>query len=139
MPCGKTRPDQFNSLSEYESHRIKMMKIILGDDWEEKSLAQLVAENPELQQFTLQEMLHRAHHRLHELPPPQPAKPTIAEVIVQHIPTHDTRQPTGTPLAIEGSSGQTAADWLKQYLDPSAPEDAVVRSNKPKREGQRGT
>lgn len=120
MPCGKYRRDQFGSQADYAAHRERMMKLILGDDWEDKPLAQLVAEHPELRSTSLADLLHQAHHLEHpELPP---AKPWIAEVIATSSSTPETHQHPHTPLAIEGGKHQeTAEEWIARHLNDKAP------------------
>ncbi len=128
MPCGKYRRDQFASQSEYESHREKLMRIILGPDWRDQSVSELIASHPELRQISLQELLHQAHHMQQD----RPALPWTAEVIQQDQGQPDTQsnvvkhqpRPTDEPLAIEAPRPhQTAEEWLKQRLNANVPDN----------------
>lgn|SRR5487761_1216227 len=114
MPCGKYRRDQFASQADYEAHRAKMLKLILGDGWQDKSLSQLVYEHPELQRLSLPALIHQADH----LERQQAVGPWTAEVITDpHELAHDE------VLAIEGGTHMTAEDWLRQYQRADVPED----------------
>jgi hypothetical protein len=114
MPCGRTRPEQFASQREYEEHRLQTMRLILGPDWEDKPLAHLVAEHPELQQRSLHELIAEHEHV------PTHAEPTIWRAEVIHPGGQSTEPdtaPTDAPQAIEdGARRQTAEDWLRSYL-----------------------
>lgn len=147
MPCGRYRRDQFSSQSEYEAHRTKLMKLILGEGWEDKPLAELVAEHPELQRMSLPELLHEAHHvEHHQLAQgshhPEHAQSAttrsveIISVIGQRLgPEQEQGEPNAEsvtlrqpqqgdgPLAIEGKRPQTAEEWLRQYIRTDVPEN----------------
>lgn len=117
MPCGRTSRGQFASQAEYEAHRIQMMKLILGDDWEDQPLSQLVEAHPELHELSLHELIARHeddHEHTHDEPEPlgdNSITPTDSEESSPQQPWADA------PQAIEGWSGrQTAEDWIRDYL-----------------------
>jgi len=119
MPCGRTRRDQFAKQTEYEQHRIATMKLILGENWQDKPLTQLVAEHPELRQRSLQQLIAEQEH-VHE----EPESPVWrAEVIrTGTSPAAPDDAPVDEPRAIEDGAGQqTAEDWLRNYLRDPGP------------------
>src|SRR5438876_412893 len=65
MPCGRygrsrgARP--FQTVEEYERHRKLTMRMILGPDWEDGPLAELVARYPQLQRHQLWRHLIEVH------------------------------------------------------------------------------
>lgn len=122
MPCGRYRRSQLTSQSEYEAHRTRMMKIILGDDWEDKSVSQLIMEHPELRRMTLAGLLHRAHHLEQEQ---QPAIPLKVEVIPpghQSGVVREQPRPTEERLAIEApQQRETFEEWLRKRSPADAP------------------
>lgn len=118
MPCGRVSRSQFTSQAEYEAHRTQMMKLILGDDWTDQPLSQLVEAHPELRRLTLQELiaLHEGGQEdSHELPG---AASWRVEVMQPQDEQPTSRQsPADVPQAIERGEGrQTAEDWLRSYL-----------------------
>lgn len=104
--------------------RTKIMKILLGHDWQDKPLIELIKEHPDLYRWpTLIELL-TSHGALGGLP---------VDELIKHA-DQPRRRSAAQPLAIEAPRPQQSAeDWLKQFLDPSAPEDSVVKSNKTKK------
>lgn len=118
MPCGRTERSQFASEAEYEAHRTQMMKLILGEGWTDQPLSKLVAEHPELQRLTLQELIARHEGGSGSASGLSRASSRGAEILQP-----DDRQPepqrsaADSLRAIEGSGRrQTAAEWLQDYL-----------------------
>jgi hypothetical protein len=90
------------------------MKLILGENWQDKPLTQLVADHPELRQRSLQQLIAEQEH-VHEEPDTLVWR---AEVIQSDTsPTAPNDAPANEPQAIEDGAGQqTAEDWLRIYL-----------------------
>src|SRR6266516_3599518 len=98
MPCGRARRNQFSSQADYESHHTRMMRTILGPDWQDKPLQQLIAEHPELQRPTLLQLLTLCGER----------QELELEAVWQAAPTDESEPPTqqvNAPLAIESGGG----------------------------------
>jgi hypothetical protein len=115
MPCGRVSRSQFASQAEYEDHRMRMMKLILGDDWTDQLLSKLVEAHRELRRLTLEELItqhEREHEDSHEL------RSTTAWTAEVNQPEDEQpaskTPPTDTAQAIESGEGRLIAeDWLR--------------------------
>jgi hypothetical protein len=112
MPCGRTRRGQFATQIDYEQHRLAMMKLILGDDWEDKPLHELIAEHPELRRSTLHELIAEQEQR-----DDRPC-PAVWQAEVGRLqPSADAGHAASEPRAIENHEEYLKAeDWLRSYL-----------------------
>lgn len=116
MPCSKSittyRPQEWGSEADFIAHREATLKLLLGEDWQDQSLVEIVQAHPELWQSPI--FLH--HVRDYELPRAN----WQAQMEAQQRQAEGRRPRSHPdPLAIEGGPRMSAHDWLKAYLRAS--------------------
>lgn len=96
-------------MAEDPEFRARMMKLMLGEEWLDMPLEQLIALHPELAQTNLRDLIMQ-----------QPTQPSLRDLIMQEQPQESERDQGRSAIEAAPLPGTTARLSAEDYSNPQA-------------------